>query len=404
MKQVVMVFALTLAPTLAQGATYYVAKTGSDSYSCSQAQSPSTPKLTIAGSSGGLKCLKAGDKLFIKGGAYAEFINFNQIPSGNSWDAATVVQAAPGETVTLRPSSGGGGGDAVWFYGQSYIVLDGLIIDASNVSVNGVRFNSNNGNPSHHIRLQNVEVMNARYSNCLYVQNEQQHDLQFINVKAHHCGGTNPQNHGLYLKGYNNLVDGCQFYNNAGDGVQLYHSVGGNSNNTIRNSIMHDNGSVGIMLGSGSNNVAYNNIVYGNSRAYFGGGIYVNHEGATNNQVYNNTVYNNNGYCIAVGAYSTGAIVQNNVCWQNTNNSIANDGSGSSISNNLTVDPKFADTSNRNFGLQVGSPAIDAGKAISMVSTDFTGRPRPQGAAYDCGAFEYFVTLTPPINLAVKVQ
>src|SRR5690349_4844069 len=120
MKQVVMALTFTFAPTLAQSATYYVAKTGSDGHSCSQAQSSSGPKLTITGTSGGLKCLRAGDTLIIKGGTYAEFINYNQIPSGTS-GASTRVEAADGETVILRPASGGGGGDVVWFWGQSYI-------------------------------------------------------------------------------------------------------------------------------------------------------------------------------------------------------------------------------------------------------------------------------------------
>lgn len=331
MKQVLIVLTFTLAPGLAQSATYYVAKTGSDNYSCSQAQSPSTPKLTIAGASGGLGCLSAGSTLIIKGGAYAEFINYSQIPSGTS-GAYTTVKAAPGETVILRPTSGGGGGDAIWFYGQSYIILDGLIIDAANVSVTGVRFNNSDSNGSHHIRLQNVEVKNAPRSGCLFVQNGLEHDLQFINVKGHNCGSTS-YHHGLYLRGSNHLVDHCEFYSNAGDGIQLYNSVGGNSNNTIRNSSLHDNGSVGLMLGSGSNNVAYNNTVYGNSRTYFGGGIYVNW-GAVNNQVYNNTVSSNNGYCIYVGSSSTGTLVQNNVCRANSYNSIQNLGQASIISNN----------------------------------------------------------------------
>src|SRR5262249_35925023 len=42
------------------GNTYYVGKNGSDSNSCTQAQSQSMPKLTI---NGGLSCLTSGDTL-----------------------------------------------------------------------------------------------------------------------------------------------------------------------------------------------------------------------------------------------------------------------------------------------------------------------------------------------------
>src|SRR3954468_10480161 len=108
------------------------------------------PKGTIAGPSGGLTCLSAGSTLLIKAGTYAEFINYRQIPSGVS-GSPTTVKAAPGEMVILRPTTGGGGGDAVWFYGQSYIVLDGLIIDAVNVPANGIRFNDDQGKGAHHI-------------------------------------------------------------------------------------------------------------------------------------------------------------------------------------------------------------------------------------------------------------
>src|SRR5262249_41637334 len=146
-----------LLPALAHSATYYVAKTGNDNYSCLQAQSATTAKLTIAGPSGGLSCLSAGSTLLIKAGTYAEFINYRQIPSGYSSSSPTTVKSAASETVILRPATGGGGGDAVWFYGQSYIVVDGLMIDATNVSANGVRFNDDQGKGSHHIIIQNTE-------------------------------------------------------------------------------------------------------------------------------------------------------------------------------------------------------------------------------------------------------
>ena len=44
-----------------------------------------------------------------------------------------------------------------------------------------------------------------------------------------------------------------------------------------------------------------------------------------------------------------------------------------------------------NFIIQNGSPAIDAGTAVSEVTTDFEGtsRPQPLGGEYDIGAHEY---------------
>jgi hypothetical protein len=43
MKKLLLVMVFTMFPVLAHGATYYVAKTGSNSNSCTSAQSQSTP-------------------------------------------------------------------------------------------------------------------------------------------------------------------------------------------------------------------------------------------------------------------------------------------------------------------------------------------------------------------------
>jgi hypothetical protein len=66
------------------------------------------------------------------------------------------------------------------------------------------------------------------------------------------------------------------------------------------------------------------------------------------------------------------------------------------------VPPEAIDASNRsvgaeafvsaaadNYKLSPGSPAIDAGITLSSVTTDRIGTIRPQGRAYDIGAFEY---------------
>ena len=41
------------------------------------------------------------------------------------------------------------------------------------------------------------------------------------------------------------------------------------------------------------------------------------------------------------------------------------------------------------YHLQAGSPCIDAGTATNAPNTDYEGTTRPQGAAYDIGAYEY---------------
>ena len=50
------------------------------------------------------------------------------------------------------------------------------------------------------------------------------------------------------------------------------------------------------------------------------------------------------------------------------------------------IDPMFVSATD--YHLQAGSPAIDAGATVA-VTDDFDGNPRPQGQAYDIGAFEW---------------
>ena len=50
--------------------------------------------------------------------------------------------------------------------------------------------------------------------------------------------------------------------------------------------------------------------------------------------------------------------------------------------------PQFVDPANQDYHLLASSPAIDAGTNTG-VATDYDGIPRPQGAGYDIGAYEY---------------
>ena len=70
------------------------------------------------------------------------------------------------------------------------------------------------------------------------------------------------------------------------------------------------------------------------------------------------------------------------------------------------VDPMFVDPAGDDFHLQSASPCVDAGDELgSQVPDDFEGNPRPQGAGYDIGAFEYTANSQPPsVYLPVVVR
>lgn len=57
-------------------------------------------------------------------------------------------------------------------------------------------------------------------------------------------------------------------------------------------------------------------------------------------------------------------------------------------SNRQVTNAAFVNAAGHNYALAAGSPAIDAGVAITGVTTDRVGVGRPQAAAYDIGAYE----------------
>ena len=52
-------------------------------------------------------------------------------------------------------------------------------------------------------------------------------------------------------------------------------------------------------------------------------------------------------------------------------------------------DPKFVNINDRDFRLQKDSPAIDTGKVLDIVPSDFNGNSRKKKAFMDIGAFAY---------------
>jgi parallel beta-helix repeat protein len=375
-------------------ATYYVATTGTDSNPGSQSQPFSTIKKAIT-------VLSPGDTVYVRAGTYAEG-DIDGIPGGTSWASAITVAAYPGETVTIRPNAGALRVFTLTGSSTQYIVIDGFILDAINMvgDVIKITWAGSSGNAAHHIRVKNSEVKNAWNQGILVTSGS--HSNELINLNIHHNGRGNLVNlvHGVYIQSASNLIEGCVIHDNLAYGVTLYNGVGGVSNNTIRNNRVYNNGSGGIEVGDGSDNLIYNNLTYANTQA----GIFL-YDGAINTKIYNNTVYLNNAVGILIGSGSQNAHIQNNIIYANTSLHLSDSGTGTQVSSNLIgIDPKFVDSSAFNLKLQVGSPAIDAGLALSAVPFDFADVQRPQGGGYDIGAFEYqsgTASIASPKNLRV---
>jgi hypothetical protein len=164
----------------------------------------------------------------------------------------------------------------------------------------------------------------------------------------------------------------------------------------------HDHG---VYNGQGTNVIIRNNVFYNITRGWA-----IQRYGSSVDGLYivNNTFAfpnpNRDGHII-LAATTTNLYIQNNIFYQPGQNvGISGTSSGAQIDHNLSTgtvggggtgsnlentDPKFVNPSALDFRLQAGSPAIDAGLALSIVLSDFFGTLRPQGAGWDIGAYEF---------------
>ncbi|MCF6283337.1 MAG: hypothetical protein L3J28_14230 [Candidatus Polarisedimenticolaceae bacterium] len=189
------------------------------------------------------------------------------------------------------------------------------------------------------------------------------------------------------------LMDGTAVLN-----LSKSHILGNRSSGPNNNS---DGGGIRIGVGTSAtitNTVLAGNVVEGAWQAD-GGGIF--NAGTLN--LYFSTIADNYSYNQGGGLYAGGTEnIYNSIIW---GNSYAH-GTGSAeiygTTENLyltevTSDPLFVSRSaaaastptiNGSYDLQAGSNAIDTGDATNAPADDIAGITRPQGAAYDKGAYE----------------
>jgi hypothetical protein len=139
----------------------------------------------------------------------------------------------------------------------------------------------------------------------------------------------------------------------------------------------------------------YNNTTYGNGSSYL---MTITAAGAT----LKNNIFDQVGS--GFGVYATAAITADYdliyapagtvgvisgvnktwAAWQTAGND----------THGVNANPLFTTVANAagGFALQSGSPALDVGTTLAQVPTDYLGVVRPQGTAYDMGAFERVVS------------
>jgi hypothetical protein len=140
----------------------------------------------------------------------------------------------------------------------------------------------------------------------------------------------------------------------------------------------------------------YNNAAIGLAIASYSTGP-IDNVTFSSNTVYNNGLVDNWGGGIVIeDTTATNVKIVNNIAYQNKarGNLVTDNGNNSTLYTNLVgINPIFVNASNQDFHLQSSSPAIDNGSSpnstLFVPAFDFDNVPRPQGAGYDIGAYEY---------------
>lgn len=380
-----------LGPVLAQGATYYVSLSGSDS-------NPGTVSQPFKTFARAVQPLRPGDTLYIRAGLWTQQLDLQANNTTGTSGNYIKIAGYPGEKVTIRYAEPvvGGYGPIKARGTRGYLIFENFVLDGSNVA-NATGLKILNGN--HHFTFRNLEIKNFKYHG-LFIGGG--NDVQVINCSIHDqisvSGQSGERWYGIYFgHGSNGLLQGNKFYNNPGGGLHLY--PGPISNLEVRGNAIYNNNklassSVGgiILMGSSSSIISntriFNNLVYKNGTASSGpaSGIRLgNYTSGT--KIWNNTVYGNKGYGLQIAGSNT--VVQNNISYGNSSGNYTNGGSNTTYTNNLTTDPAFVDASASNFNLKSSSPAINKGIILSTVPNDYRNYPRPRYASHDIGGYEY---------------
>jgi hypothetical protein len=351
---------VTTAPTAAYH--LYVSTTGSDSNAGTQ----SAPFRTITKAS---SVALASTIIHVAPGTYSGSITTSK--SGTATGRITYLSDTKWGAKLVGSGSG-----AVWLNLGNYVTISGFDVTGSSNTAGLVSGPWNGGEVGHHFAANNNLIHDISVNTCgssggIHVFSATGQDsitnniVRNVNVAQI---GSCATMQGIYIASpdtyvVNNIVSGV-----AAVGIQQWH--GATRSKIINNTTF--NSKIGILIGQGDS---------GSTSS-----------GSCGNIVQNNISMNNRTYGIhgTSGVACGGNQYKNNVLYGNgTSATLVN--SSDIVSGNITTNPLFVNyqaNGSGDYHLQSTSPAIDKGLSASAPATDFDGKARPQGVAFDIGAYE----------------
>lgn len=214
---------------------------------------------------------------------------------------------------------------------------------------------------------------------------------------------------------HHNIINGTGLTATSGEqdkGLQISHGCQG----LYYDNYIANTGSHGLLIAA-TNIKVYNNVVVNTGVIRASGAIY--HASSSSSYatedivIANNTFYNTHGYLYESSNPDNDTYLINNIAYDSAGAPavVLSHGDTSAVTqlNNLYSNSLaalgFVDAAAGNYHLIDTSAAVDAGTHVSTygIDDDYDGVSRPQGSAYDIGAFEYKPTETEGARLSSSI-
>jgi hypothetical protein len=387
--------AASLAPAGRASATaYYISPSGNDSNNGGAA----TPWRTLQKAA---NTVTAGDIVHVADGTYA---GMNLTQSGTA--ASPITFKADGSNALVN-SRNATTDDNINLEGASYVVIDGFVVEDSPRA--GIRVVEATG-----VVVKNNRIARSSHTGILTGWTP---GIQIIDNVSY---GAVAQ-HGIYISNSrvspdDVVIRGNECYGNGQNGIQVNGDCweGGDGiieNAVIEDNFVHDNNWKGFSLISVQGSLIRNNVIWDNGISAGAGGIHLVDQPDCNkpsnsNVVVNNTIIEPRIAGIRISLGSVANVIFNNVVVAGSSDyTIVDEVTGNWIdtSSNIVRTSStglFVNEANHDYHLADGSAAISAARAgyqsASAPTIDHDGAVRPQGGAYDAGAYEKSGSAPPP--------